>query len=179
MDELEVPIEKIQETINEKAEEAKTEDRWISWVALSSALLAVLAAVTALLAGHHSNEAVIEQIQSSDLWAHYQAKAIKAAILSSKNETIEALGRHVAPEDANKVESYKKEQSEISDDAREKESSSKLHFAKHVIFARGLTLFQIAIAIAAISALTKRPHFWYLGLAFGGIGTIFLIQGII
>ncbi|MGO9146526.1 MAG: DUF4337 family protein [Desulfomonilia bacterium] len=36
------------------------------WVALSTAILAVLAAVSSLLAGHHSNEALIEQIQSSD-----------------------------------------------------------------------------------------------------------------
>jgi hypothetical protein len=181
MEELEVPTESLQETITEEAEHQNNQEksRWISWVALSSALLAVLAAITALLAGHHSNEAVIDQIQASDSWAHYQAKAIKAAILSSKIEIIKSMGHPVLSEDTEKSAAYKRDQEEISERAREKEEASKKHFAHHMIFARGLTLYQIAIAIAAISVLTRRPHFWWLGLGFGGVGTFFLIQGLV
>jgi len=48
---------------------------------------------------------------------------------------------------------------------------------RHLIFARGVTMFQIAIAVAAISVLTKRTRFWYVGLAFGAAGVFFLLQG--
>ena len=36
-------------------------------------------------------------------------------------------------------------------------------------------MFQIAIAIAAISALTRRRKFWIVSLLFGGVGCAFLV----
>jgi uncharacterized membrane protein YhaH (DUF805 family) len=38
-----------------------------------------------------------------------------------------------------------------------------------------VTMFQIAIAVAAISALTKRRPFWIVSLVFGAIGCAFLL----
>jgi hypothetical protein len=36
-------------------------------------------------------------------------------------------------------------------------------------------MFQIAIAIAAISALTKKRSFWVVSLVFGAFGCAFLV----
>jgi hypothetical protein len=146
-------------------------------VALSSALLAGLAAVCSLLAGHHANEAMIEQIQSSDQWAYYQAKGIKAAVLGSKLELLEAEGKKISLKDNEKLAGYKKEQDEIQELAKEKQRDSESHLRLHVIFARGVTLFQIAIAVGAISVLTNRRAFWFVSLVFGLVGVFFLIQG--
>jgi len=38
-----------------------------------------------------------------------------------------------------------------------------------------VTMFQIAIAIAAISALTKKRRFWIVSLVFGLVGCAFLL----
>jgi hypothetical protein len=38
-------------------------------------------------------------------------------------------------------------------------------------------MFQIAIAIAAISALTKKRRFWIVSLLFGAAGCVFLVLG--
>ena len=146
-------------------------------VALSSALLAALAAVCSLLAGHHANEAMVDQIRSSDKWAYYQAKGIKAAVLASKLELLEAEGKTIADKDRQKLGDYKKEQDEIATEAKTEEEASKSHLGRHMIFARGVTLFQIAIAIGAISALTNRRAFWFLSLLFGLAGVFFLVQG--
>jgi hypothetical protein len=40
-------------------------------------------------------------------------------------------------------------------------------------------MFQVAIGVAAISVLTRRRRFWIVGMAFGLIGLIFLIQGLL
>jgi Domain of unknown function (DUF4337) len=176
MEEAEVPTEHLHEEINHRAEHAG-KSHWTMGVALSSALLAGLAAVSSLLAGHHANEAMIEQIQSSDKWAYYQAKGIKAAVLGSKIELLDAEGKAISSSDKKKMEVYKEEQDEISSEATEKEHSSEDHLKKHVIFARAVTLFQIAIAIGAISVLTNRRPFWFVSLAFGLLGAVFLIQG--
>jgi hypothetical protein len=176
MEEAEVPTEHLHEEINHRAERAG-KSHWTMGVALSSALLAGLAAVCSLLAGHHANEAMIEQIQGSDAWAYYQAKGIKAAVLGSKIELLEAEGKAIAGADRKKMEDYKREQDQISAEATGKELASEAHLRKHVVFARGVTLFQIAIAIGAISVLTDRRSFWFVSLAFGLVGALFLVQG--
>ena len=74
-----------------------------------------------------------------------------------------------------KRDRYEKEQEEIKSDAEHKEAAAKSNFHKHEVFARGVTMFQIAIAIAAISALTKKRKFWIVSLIFGSVGCIFLV----
>ncbi|HSY54688.1 MAG TPA: DUF4337 domain-containing protein [Opitutaceae bacterium] len=177
MEEPEVPLEQAQEDIHHHATHAKA--RWTLGVALSSALLAGLAAICSLLAGHHANEAMIDQIKSSDEWNYYQAKGIKAAVLSAKVELLEAAGKAGNHADAVKAAGYESEQKDISEKAKELEKSSESHLHSHVVFARGVTLFQVAIAVAAISVLTNRRRFWLLSLVFGAVGVFFLLQGLL
>lgn len=176
MEEIEVPTEQLTEHINEHAQH---NGGWNSYVALSSALIAVLAAVSALLAGHHSNEAMIEQIKSSDQWAYYQAKGIKSSLLTAKIEILSELGKQTKASDVEKAEKYKKDQEEISAEAKEKEEASAKHLAKHQVFAQSVTFLQVAIAVSAISVLLKRRRFWYLSLGFGFVGLAFFIQALL
>ena len=53
-------------------------------MALSTAILAVLAAIAGLLSGQHVNEVMMNQIEASDQWNYYQAKSIKASVLDAK-----------------------------------------------------------------------------------------------
>jgi hypothetical protein len=171
MEEAEVPLEGLHEEIHHHAEHGGPP--WISWVALSTAILAVLAAITGLLSGKHANEAMMDQIRASDQWAYYQAKSIKAAVLEAKTTLAEAA----TEKDKEKATQYQEEQADIKREAEEREAGAKSHFNKHEIFARGVTMFQIAIATAAISALTKRRTFWFVSLAFGFVGLVFLCLG--
>jgi heme/copper-type cytochrome/quinol oxidase subunit 4 len=175
MEDPEVPTEHLHEDMEHHAEHSKA--RWTLGVALTSAFLAGLAAVSSLLAGHHANEAMVEQIRSSDKWSYYQAKGIKAAVLGSKIELLEAEGKPVSPKDRQKILDYKKDQDDIAAEASEKEHASEAHLQTHVVFARAVTLFQIAIAIGAIAALTNRRPFWFVSMALGAVGIYFLITG--
>src|SRR4029077_14089280 len=82
VEEAEVPLESLQEHVHHSAEHSDA--AWISWVALSTAILAVLAAIAGLLSGKHANEAMMSQIEASDQWSYYQAKSIKASVLDAK-----------------------------------------------------------------------------------------------
>lgn len=177
MEAPEVPLEQTQEHIHEHAHESRVS--WILGVALSSALLAAFAAVSSLMAGGHANEAMMEQMQSSDQWAYYQAKGIKAGVLAAKLDLLKALGKPAAAADEEKLAEYKKNQKEIQELAEHKEKESKAHLHVHEILARSVTMFQVAIAVSAISVLTKRRRFWYVGLAFGGVGVVFFVQGLL
>jgi hypothetical protein len=169
MEEAEVPLEHLHEQVKETAEH--TGVTWLSWVALSTAILAVLAAIAGLLSGKHANEAMMSQIEASDQWNYYQAKSIKASVLDAKM----SLTGVPNESDQSKRDRYEKEQEEIKSEAEHKEAAAKSNFHKHEVFARGVTMFQIAIAIAAISALTRRRPFWIVSLLFGVVGCVFLI----
>src|SRR2546422_11699523 len=169
MEEAEVPLEHLHEQVHHSVEHSGAV--WISWVALSTAILAVLAAIAGLLSSHHVNEAMMNQIEASDQWSYYQAKSIKASVLDAKI----SLAGTPNESDQAKRDRYEKEQEEIKSEAERKEAAAKSNFHKHEVFARGVTMFQIAIAIAAISALTKRRKFWIVSLIFGGAGCIFLV----
>ena len=91
MEDPEVPTEHLHEEIHHHAEHSR--ERWVLGVALSSALLAGLAAVSSLMAGHHANEAMMSQIESTDQWRYYQSKGIKETALTSKAEILDALGK--------------------------------------------------------------------------------------
>ncbi len=94
----EVPLEHLHEEIHHHA----AHGGWISGVALSTAVLAVLAAIAGLLAGSHANEAMMSQIEASDQWGYYQAKSIKAAVLEAKT----TLSASVNEADRAKTEKY-------------------------------------------------------------------------
>jgi len=175
-EEIEVPTEHLQEKLEEEAKEG---GGWVSRVAVSSALLAVAAAISALLAGHHANEAMLEQMQATDQWAFYQAKGIKSSVLSAKLDLLEAVGKPASPDDHAKVAKYDGEQKEIEEKGHELEHSSEAHMVRHNQLARGVTIFQIAIALGAIAVLARRPKLWWVSLAMFAGGLVFLILGIV
>lgn len=174
MEEMEVPTEHLHEHIKEAVEHDKGKDRWGLYVAVSTAIMAVLAAVGSLLAGHHSNEALISQLKASDQWAFYQAKGIKYEVL----HTVTRLDKSNASSDEIKGEMarYKSEQAEIKEKAEEAQKESDLHLAKHVAIARCVTLFQVSIALSAVAMLTRRRFLWYLSMAITLTGMVLFLM---
>lgn len=175
MEEIEVPTEHLHESIQEKAEEAK--ERWTMLLAISTALMAVFAALGSLMAGHHSNEALISQIKASDTWAHYQAKSIKYEIANVMKEVKTQKGEETGKVDE-KLEQYKKEQEDLKKDAENSERESEAHLERHVTLARAVTIFQISIAISAIAMLTRRKFLWYGSMIFSIIGLVLFFIGV-
>src|SRR5258708_29433746 len=95
---LEEQREKVEEA-RERVEEARERvagaeeperTRWLTWLSLSTAIVAVLAAVASLESGGHANEALLlktnatlTQSAADDAWGHFQAKAIKEEIYTA------------------------------------------------------------------------------------------------
>lgn len=171
MEEAEVPLETLHERVHHSAEHSP--EPWVEWVALSTALFAVLASIAALLSGKCANEAMLNQIASSDQWNYYQAKSIKASVLDAKIALVTAPNES----DRGKLQRYESEQEEIKSEADRKQTEARASFRRHEVYARAVTMFQIAIAVAAISALTKKRRFWFVSIAFGLGGCVFLGLG--
>jgi len=175
MEEMEVPTEHLHEHIKEQAEESR--GGWMMYAAVSTAIMAVFAALGSLTAGHHSNEALIAQIKASDTWAHYQAKSIKAEIAESIIQQHAIADAEAPAEIKAKQAKYKTDQAELMKQAKEAEDDSATHLKRHVTIALSVTLFQIAIAISAIAMLTKRAFLWYFSLVLSVGGAVLFFIG--
>ncbi|HTR52307.1 MAG TPA: DUF4337 domain-containing protein [Kofleriaceae bacterium] len=175
-EEIEVPTEHLHEKMEEEAEHGR---RWIVRVAVSSALLAVAAAISALFAGGRANEAILKQMQATDQWAFYQAKGIKSSVTQAKLDTLDALGKPAAAEEKAKIAKYDGEQKQIEEQGHALEDESELLMHSHEHLALAVTFFQIAIAIGAISVLAKIPLLWFASLGAGAAGILFMAIGLV
>ncbi len=195
-DEIEVETKELRDTITELREEHAKDSRdsgWLRYVSLSTAFLAVIAAIAALEAGAlvneailSKNEAVLKQAQASDQWAYYQASGVKANtaqyfVALVKGEISKAKEAASYAKDAKKYESKK---TAIEVEARKLEAERDHSGAeanelmkRHETFALSVTFTQVAIALSAIAALTKSRVVWYLSSLVGLIGLFFFARG--
>ncbi len=179
MEELEDPTEKLRETIETVEEERDKKERWTLSVALTTSIVAVLAAIAGLFGNHHANEALLEQMNASDKWNFYQAKGIKLSIENNSAVILSAINKDAPPANKEKIEKYEKEKEEIMKEAKEAEAGSKEHLQRHVIISKAVTIFQVAIALSGIAILTRRKPIWYVSMLMAVLGIFFLVQGLI
>ncbi len=183
-EEPEVETEKLHEAIKEERE--KEGGNFLKVIALTTAILAALAAVASLQAGDTintalvlKNEATRLQAEASDQWAYYQAKGIKAAVHEASANAWMAAGRTAPAHFDTDRARYADEQKEIMKKAQEKEKERDAKSAegeheihKHHGFARSVTMFQVAIALGAVAALTRSKPVWGGSLLVGGAGVV-------
>jgi alanyl-tRNA synthetase len=175
MEDPEVPTEHLHEHIHEAVHE--NHNRWSMAVAISTAFMAAFAAVSSLMAGHASNEALIYQIQSSDKWSYYNAKGIKAevadAVLQLKDTKLDTSKTAAA-----RKAKLKDDQKEIQKEAQKLEDESTKELQKDMLLARAVTFFQVAISLSAVALLSKKKALWYVGLVVFALGILQLIIGL-
>jgi hypothetical protein len=187
----EVETEKLHEAIHEELE--KEESGFIRAIALTTAVLAALAALASLKAGGTVNaalalktEATRLQAEASDQWAYYQAKGVKAAVAEGTAAAFEAAGKEAPASYEERRKRYEKEQEQIKEravekekerDAKEKEAEELLHH--HHRFAEAVALFQVCIALGALAALTRQRLVWFGSLAVGAAGIAFFVAGLL
>ena len=183
----EVETEKLQEEIREELEHGG--GPFLKRIALTTALFAALAAIAALKAGATVNEALILkteaarlQAEASDQWAYYQAKGIKAAVQEASRAAWLANGKTPPAAHEETTKRYAAEQVEIQKEAqaKERERDAKSAEADHLLhrhhgFANSVALFQVAIALGAVAALTRNRLIWLGSLALGLAGTAFFV----
>jgi hypothetical protein len=144
-------------------------------IAIFTAILATLGAVASYLGGHtqnealyYKNDAVLNRSLAADQWAYYQAKGIKQnmaeleARLSPDAERA-AAARKDAERYAQEKEAIKKQAEEFDRKAEEANEHSVHALHPHEKLALAVTLIQIAISAASITALTRKK--WLFGLA--------------
>lgn len=170
------------------------ERRFVNGIAVTTAVLAVCAALSSMLAGraaHHSlaelNKAAIAQNLASDQWNFYQAKGIKRHVFEVQRDV---LRLQPGPASAARAAAYEKEikrygteQEKIMKDAearereRDEDQAAAQRFDdRYQRLSRAVTSFQVGIVVCSVAAIVRRRSLWYLGLVAGAAGLVFLGQ---
>jgi hypothetical protein len=196
--ELRESIAELEEEMGEERADRDRDNRWTRYIALSTALLAVFAAMGALQSGALVNEAMIDQLKASDTWSEYQASRTKAYFFTG--QATDLLDRGVVatapPASAGmtpaalppgsrladllaRIAKEDKKQDPLREKAAdlEKEAGHLLH--RHHLFAWSVALIQVAIALSAIAALTKIRPVWMFSLLIGAGGIALVVMGLL
>jgi len=150
-------------------------------IALFTAILATLAAVTSFLGGHtqneallHKNEAVLIKAQASDAWGYYQAEDLKRHIAQMEVDlTPPGFGATQMATHRADIARYKARGTALKAQAETLDRRSAVADAEsdealrpHTKLALAVTAIQVAIALASITALTgRRWLLWVAGAA--------------
>lgn len=151
-------------------------DEFTSRLAVLTAILSTIGAIFGYMGGHsqnaallYKNEAAIQKTSASNQWNYYQAKSNKQnlaelSVTLTSGETQEKFKQA--------IERYKKEKEDIKLDAEKLEAAAKAADRKseaemhvHERWALATTLLQVAIALAAITLLSRKR--WMLVGVYG------------
>jgi hypothetical protein len=161
-------------------------------VALTTAIFAVILAITSLGGNHAMKEMLLAQQQASDQWAFYQAKVIREHLYRNQKLRLEVdlleHGSSMKPEARKKLESmlkdvakeetrYGTEKREIEKEAKKLEYERDVNRSKDPYFDYGEVLLQIAIVMASISIISGFRPIFYFALVGAILGTFFSLNG--
>ena len=157
-------------------------DKLAQKVALTTAVLATIGALFGYYSGKLATEAMLAKndsislhTQASDQWAFYQAKstkefiAVNMAQLAADEKQREKL-KADAERYAKEKEDIQTEAKKLVDEAHKKEHESEVTLVPHERMALGTALMQVAVALSAITLLTRKNWLFAAALVFAAIG---------
>jgi hypothetical protein len=170
--------------------EPEKRETWLQWVALTTTILAVAAAISSLRASSYSTKVQIHTTKEANQWSYFQSKSIKEHNFTLTRDVLTAIGRleqhnaglqaFVQPkikEFEGEIARYDKEKQEIKSDAERLVQEQETLKNHNAAFSTAVMLLQIAIMLSAVGALIKRKLLWFCGMVIGGAGLVYLLNG--
>lgn len=161
-------------------------------VALTTAIFAVVLAITSLGGNNAMKEMLLAQQQSTDQWSFYQAKVLREHLYRSQKtrleidliergngmnkqvrERVDGLLKKISEEEAR----YNAEKKEIEKEAKKLEHERDVNRSKDPYFDYGEVLLQIAIVMASVSILSGSRPVYYFAIVSACLGTLLSLNG--
>lgn len=176
---------------HEELEELRSK-KFTRKVALTTAIYAVLLAITSLGGNHAAKEMMLSQQQASDQWAFYQSKNIRELIYKTNSLRLEAelleRGASMKSEAKKQYEKllnemqaeqkrYLGEREEIERKAKVLEDDRDKFIARDPYFDFAEVLLQISIVLASISILAVSRPIYLMSMGSALTGTLLMLNG--
>lgn len=172
------------------AEEQK--EKWLTYLAATTVLLAVLATLSTFYGQKSSTRSVISEIKASNQWNYYQAKKIRSYLFEVQKDGLETdlkMRGTTVPADVvalmekrlntftSKIKKWEEDMSKISKDAKGFETVRDKALQNSKNFGLAVVFLQMAILLSSIAALMKIKVVWLAGLVIGCVGTFWFANG--
>jgi hypothetical protein len=164
------------------------DSRVVRLMPLVAAILAVLAGLSSLYAGRLTSEvlslkdeALLSEVTAADLWSEYQADSLKAHLYEIASTSADGPAAKSLHQQAL---TFRAEQPALAKKARALETDRDAKMAgatateiRKSALEIALAFFEVAIVLASIAAMTKRPSLLILGAIVGLGGLFFGLRG--
>jgi hypothetical protein len=160
-------------------------------VALTTAIFAVILAITALGGSNAMKEMLLAQQMASDQWAFYQAKVIREHLYRQQKQRLELdlLEKEgLKPEvkkryeellklTAKEADRYGVEKKDIKKEAEKLEHERDVNRSKDPYFDYAEVLLQIAIVMSSISILAHSRRMFAFAIVAAALGSLLSLNG--
>jgi hypothetical protein len=185
----------IHETI-EKAEEGEHGQYFNRRIALLIAVLALFLSFSETLGKSAQTEAIAANVESSDLWAFFQAKSIRMTQVNTAAEEMLVTAEAAADPGTKatmqkQIDAWKKTaarydsepstregRKELAERAKEEEEKRDLALAKYHHYELGSAAFQVGIVLSSAAVITGTVALAWLGGVLGIVGLVLTAFGL-
>ena len=165
-------------------------------IALLISVLALFLACSEMLGKSAQTQAITDNVASNDLWAFFQAKTIRIAVLTTATEQLQLQAERVTDPDVKarlqeRIDEWKASVARYDDEPSTNEGRKQLMARAHVLeHSRDLAMaryhnyelasaaFQIGIVLASATVITGMVALAWLGGALGVIGLVLTLLGL-
>lgn len=144
---------------------------WDKYIAVTTAVIAVLAAITSLYTNSTTSLILLEKNNSNQ----YQAKANKEWNYFLAHDITDRVTGRLSDQAAQQT--FQQQAEELERQAEEATVRANTYFEKNGHLTTAGTFFEIAIALSAMAVLVKRRTVWMFSLLLVVVGGYFLLLG--
>ncbi|HEX9578406.1 MAG TPA: DUF4337 domain-containing protein [Myxococcales bacterium] len=169
--------------------DAASRRHWVDHAARTTAVLAVMAAVSSGQYASQFSHTILAQAEASDQWSYYQAKSIKRHLVQAQAELLTALAltqpaaaaelSKLQANDAAAVKKYDLEVAEAKIKAEKIEADKRLHEKQGNWFQGAFIVLQAGVVLCTIASSSRRKELWAISIMLGVVGLAVVSYGFV
>jgi hypothetical protein len=162
---------------------------WEDWITKTTAVLAVLAALSSGQWGASNLKAILEQGKVDDGWSYYQSKSIKNHLAEHMQGLAGALAAERPAGQEGALQKYRAEmeaeakrlageKAKIEGEVHAYEAARDAYVERSFWFEIAFACLQAGVVLSTIAAASKKKALWLAALTAGLLGAFFVANGL-
>jgi len=164
---------------------------WEDWIAKTTAVLAVFAALSSGQWGASNLRAILEQGKVDDGWSYYQAKSIKNHLADHMRSLAAAMAADHPPapgrdsallkyreEMETEAKRLSTEKAAIEKEVHGYEAARDSFVERSFWFEIAFACLQAGVVLSTIAAAAKKKGLWLMAIIAGLLGALFVVNGL-
>jgi hypothetical protein len=157
----------------------REQPRWHRHVALTTLIMALLAALGGMLAGMTANKALLNRTTEIIRMSSLEGDRQFVETLRSKHEILAAMGRTPDPAEVQRIVAFEQGVAQLEAETAREEALALSVADAHMVFAVAVTLLSLGITLGGMAVVVERKWLWVVGLLVGAAGAAGLGMGIL